>query len=77
MLESSIDDFDASVRRQTLEGLAGETFPEPKPILNLHAHTFFSYNYRGYSPSHFALEAKRHGLETSGIVEFRLLGWSR
>ena len=73
MSENLIDDFDASVRRQTLEGLAGETFPEPKPILNLHAHTFFSYNYRGYSPSHFALEAKRHGLETSGIVEFDCL----
>ena len=70
MPETSIDNFDASMRRQALDEAAAENFPAAQPIVNVHAHTFFSYNYRGYSPSHFALGSKRRGLAVSGIVEF-------
>ena len=73
MSETSIDNFDATIRRQALEQAAAETFPPAQPIVNVHAHTFFSYNYRGYSPSHFALESKRQALAVSGIVEFDCL----
>ena len=73
MPENLLDDFDYAIRRQALESCVGESFPESKSILNVHAHTFFSYNYRGYSPSRFALEAKRRGLAVAGIVEFDCL----
>lgn len=74
MSVEQLDDFDLSTRRQALDALAAsESFPAPKPILNLHAHTFYSYNYRGFSPSRFVYEAKREGLEMGGIVEFDCL----
>jgi hypothetical protein len=40
---------------------------------NLHAHTFYSFNCYGYSPTRFALLAKRHGMEVAGIVDFDVL----
>lgn len=40
---------------------------------NLHAHTFFSYNCLGYSPSRYALLAKKYGMEVAGIVDFDVL----
>ena len=43
------------------------------PRLNLHAHTFFSYNPFGYSPTRFAWEAYRHGFAFAGIVDFDVL----
>jgi hypothetical protein len=39
----------------------------------LHAHTFFSYNAYGYSPSHFAFLARIRGLAVAGIVDFDML----
>ena len=48
-------------------------FPPPTTLVNAHAHTFYSFNYKGYSPSRFALEAKRQGLEMGGIVDFGVL----
>ena len=47
MPESAIDDFDATMRLHALEAAAAETFPSAQPIVNVHAHTFFSFNYRG------------------------------
>ncbi len=40
---------------------------------NAHAHTFFSFNCYGYSPAHYALLARRHGMEVAGIVDFDVL----
>jgi hypothetical protein len=39
----------------------------------MHCHTFFSYNAYGYSPSRFAWEAWKGGLEAAGIVDFDCL----
>ena len=73
MSENS-NDFNPSIREKILnEAAANETFPAAKPILNAHAHTFYSFNYKGYSPTTFALEAKRAGLEIGGIVDFDVL----
>jgi len=67
MSENS-NDFNPSIREKILnEAAANETFPAAKPILNAHAHTFYSFNYKGYSPTTFALEAKRAGLEIGGL----------
>jgi len=76
-LVAQLDSFDAAVRRRALEALAdrfGREAPAPRrPEVNLHCHTSFSYSARGYSPSRFAWEARRYGLEVAGIVDFDVL----
>ncbi|MDW8345081.1 MAG: hypothetical protein RMM51_11415 [Verrucomicrobiae bacterium] len=73
-VEADLDHFDPAVRRRALEHLAAtESFPPPTDWHNLHAHTFFSYNAYGYSPSHFAYLARKRGLGLAGIVDFDVL----
>jgi hypothetical protein len=42
----------------------------PARIGNLHAHTFYSYNVYGYSPSRLAVLARQQAWEVAGIVDF-------
>jgi len=78
-LEHALDDFDRSVRRRALERLVElarkhNLLPAtPRPIVNLHVHTFFSYNAYGYSPSKFAWLARKNGLAVAGVVDFDVL----
>jgi len=78
-LEQQLDSFAAAERRAVLEELAAMArrgqirLPQPKEEVNLHYHTFFSYNARGWSPSRIAWEAKKYGLEVAGIVDFDVL----
>ena len=63
-LEQQLDSYDPKERRQALVALcrqveAGQlTLPKPGTDVNLHAHTFFSYNAYGYSPSKYAWLAR-------------------
>lgn len=77
-MEFGLDSMDR-VRREralsefhTLSDDAVRGPPATRPG-NLHAHTFFSYNCRGYSPARYALLARRHGMEVAGIVDFDVL----
>ena len=78
-LEQQLDSFDDAQRKDALAGLwdlaqAGKIpLAEPGSDVNLHAHTFFSYNAYGYSPSKFAWLARRRGLAAAGIVDFDVL----
>ncbi len=76
-LVADLDSFDARTRRRALEALAAryppDELPERRPEVNVHVHTFYSYNAYGYSPSRFAYEAHRYGLEVAGIVDFDVL----
>jgi len=78
-LQQALDDFDPGVRRRALRQLceqskaAGRLPPTPQPIVNLHSHTFFSYNAYGYSPSKFAWLARQRGLAAAGVVDFDVL----
>ncbi len=78
-LEAQLDDFDGSVRREALEALwakveQGELeLPARGSAVNLHFHTFYSYNCEGYSPSKIAWLARRRGLAVAGIVDFDVL----
>ena len=78
-LERQLDDFDRGRRSEALTQLwraaeRGEiALPEPGADVNLHAHTFFSYNAYGYSPSKFAWLARKAGLAAAGIVDFDVL----
>ena len=72
--EDPCSHFDSNVRAEALRKEAAESdFPAPTSWVNAHAHTFYSFNYKGYSPSRFALEAKKAGLEMGGIVDFDVL----
>ncbi len=42
-------------------------------MVNLHCHTFFSFNAYGYSPTAYAWESKKRGLYGAGIVDFDVL----
>ena len=72
--EDPCSHFDSNVRAEALRKEAAEAnFPPATTWVNAHAHTFYSFNYKGYSPSRFALEAKKAGLEMGGIVDFDVL----
>jgi hypothetical protein len=75
-LEKQMDSFDRAERDQALRELWGLArrgaigLPAPGRAVNLHSHTFYSYNAYGYSPSKFAWLARRRGLAVAGIVDF-------
>ncbi len=71
-----LDSFDETVRETALTRLAEAADLDAEPYstnMNCHAHTFYSYNAYGYSPSHFAWLAKQEGLIAAGIVDFDVL----
>ena len=78
-LEQQLDSFSLAKRWQAIQSLLEKkrsgliTFPPPADIVNLHCHTFFSYNSYGYSPAKFAYLAKKSALEVAGIVDFDVL----
>jgi hypothetical protein len=82
-LVKQLDSFDAQERRAALEELAQLARDGDVPLkprrgeVNLHCHTFFSYNAYGYSPSRFAWEAFLAGLEVAGVVDFDCLDATR
>lgn len=75
-LEVALDDFDIEIRKQALvelKKISSDVSSDDGIEVNLHAHTFFSYNAYGYSPSHYAWLAKERGLSVAGIVDFDVL----
>jgi hypothetical protein len=78
-LEQQLDSFNLAQRQNILQSLLEKihagliTFPPPAEIVNLHCHTFFSYNCYGYSPTKFAYLAKKSALAFAGIVDFDVL----
>jgi len=78
-LEQQLDSFDPAQRKSALLALlekvkAGEiVFCETGKFVNLHCHTFFSYNTYGYSPTKFAWLARKAGLAVVGTTDFDVL----
>lgn len=78
-LEAQLDAFDPQERLAALTELVALVrsgsidLPQQGRDLNLHAHTFFSYNGYGFSPSKFAWLARRRGLAVAGITDFDVL----
>lgn len=78
-LEKMLDSFDPKIRRDALYELAcgiesGEiSVCEPKEEVNLHFHTFFSYNAYNWSPSRIAWESRKYGLKCAGVVDFDVI----
>jgi hypothetical protein len=78
-LELKLDSFNPGQRNVALSALCQKVksghinLPEAGKAVNLHCHTFFSYNSYGYSPSKFAWLARKAGLAVAGIVDFDVL----
>ena len=78
-LDTRLDSFDPAERDAALDALPelverGDIrLPEPTDRVNLHAHSFYSFNAMGYSPSHIAWRARREGLGVVGLVDFDVL----
>jgi hypothetical protein len=63
-LEKQLDSFDPQKRLEALKTLAA-TGPAPAATgenVNMHIHTFFSYNAEGWSPSHVAWGCRQKGV---------------
>ncbi len=78
-LEARLDDFSFERRKEAFLELLEEhrkgnvAFPPPRPVVNLHFHTFFSFNACGYSPLHIVWLARLRGLSVAGSVDFDVL----
>ncbi len=75
-LEHQLDSFDAADRKEGLAALwamaqTGDIeLPSNGTDVNLHLHSFYSYNACDYSPSKIAWKARKLGLALAGIVDF-------
>jgi len=74
-IQAALDSFDRSERNSALQTLIkNQSSPPPSTErVNMHGHTFYSYNPYGYSPSHYAWLASQAGLNVAGKVEFDVL----
>lgn len=78
-LTSRFDSFDPEERRAAvlelirLRNRGDWTPPSPRPWMNLHAHTFHSFNSEGWSPSRLVAEGLACGWEIVGSVDFDVL----
>ncbi len=73
--EKELDSFDADCRCQALAQLAAHA-GAPSPVnarVNMHIHSFFSFNTHGYSPAHIAWQARQAGLYAAGLCDFDVL----
>lgn len=71
-LEGQLSSFDAAARSEALAKLIALRIPvaPERQLVNVHMHTFHSYNADGWSPSRFAWEAHKAGLWAAGIIDF-------
>ena len=74
-LEAQLNDFSPARRTQALEALiaSGDNAGASQEAVNLHCHTFFSFNAYGYSPTGLAWLARQRGFKALGIVDFDVL----
>ena len=71
---ASLSSFAATERVAALQQLSGQTaFPAERDWVNMHIHTFFSYNGEGWSPSRVAYEMKKLGLYAAAVCDFDVL----
>ncbi len=77
--EKQLNHFDEKCRESALQQITQQieagvikTSPE-MDVVNMHCHSFFSFNGYGYSPSALAWLAKKEGYKAIGIVDFDTL----
>lgn len=75
-LEESLSSLDSEERSEALNKiycLSKDFVFKETENLNLHFHTFYSFNSERWSPSRIAWEAKKNGLFAAGIVDFDVI----
>ncbi len=76
-LETALNDFEPEKRQAVLQALRNESMPEGARshagMVNMHMHSFYSYNAYGWSPSRLVWEARKAGLHAAGLVDFDVL----
>ncbi|NOY80616.1 MAG: hypothetical protein GXP31_06380 [Kiritimatiellaeota bacterium] len=74
-LLEALNSFDARERRRALGALLDlcPERPSERPWVNMHMHSFFSFNGEGWSPSRLAWEARRVGLFSLALCDFDVL----
>lgn len=78
-LETQLNDFNLATRTEALHELLhlaerGQVeIAEPRDVANMHAHTFFSFNGYGYSPTALAWLARKNGYKLMGMIDFDVL----
>ncbi len=74
-LLDQLNAFDPDIRKQALATLCDkkENYKPPCENVNLHIHSFFSYNAYNRSPSQIAYFCRREGLYAGGIIDFDVL----
>jgi hypothetical protein len=78
-LEGELNSYQPDVRARAFRELArmaqkGEVTLEPETdLVNMHLHSFYSFNVLGHSPTSLAWLAKKHGFKAAGIVDFDVL----
>jgi len=78
-LEADLNNFDLTVRQNALKELLslvneGDIQPaEVQEMVNMHCHTFFSFNAYGLSPTSLAWLGKKDGYAAMGTVDFDVL----
>ena len=70
-----LNSFDPVERRIALDELASSPAAQAATgeNVNMHLHSFFSYNARGLSPSALAWESRKAGLYAAGLCDFDVL----
>jgi hypothetical protein len=75
-LEQQLNDFSPRARADALGRLVAghaDLLPAEGSNINMHFHSFFSYNAKGFSPSRIAWEARKAGLYAAGLCDFDVL----
>jgi hypothetical protein len=75
-LEEQLNSFDGTLRRHVLEELSEQyrhILLQEGTNINMHFHSFFSYNSEWYSPSRIAWESAKKGLYAAGLCDFDVL----
>jgi hypothetical protein len=78
-LEKRLNDFsldarlDALARLSALAKEGAVPLPPEANAVNMHCHTFFSFNAYGYSPAGLAWLARQRGFKAIGIIDFDVL----
>ena len=72
-----LDSFDRGERLAAVRGYAADAPPPVRPDagapVNMHLHTFFSFNVAGFSPTHVAVQAREWGLYAAATTDFDVL----
>lgn len=75
-LIEQLDSFNPAEREQALTALLdeyGAGLPAGGTNVNMHLHSFFSYNAEDYSPSHLVWACREAGLYAAGLCDFDVL----